>query len=168
MVQQTTTKEAPLLESLSGEQAYEAAIDTIIQHAERELRIFDSELSRGGYTSLKRYDALREFLFRSRNSRLTIVLHQVDFFSTHCPRLMGLLKTHSHAISVCQTAEHARAAHDPFMIADQQHYMHRFHVDDVRLLLALNDPLGVNGLRERFDQLLQASSPAVFATTLGL
>ena len=168
MAKQTAPEEAPQLQSLSGEQAYEAAIDTIIQHAELELRIFDSDLSRGGYTSLKRFDALKEFLSRSRNSRLTIVLHKVDFFSIHCPRLMGLLKTYGHAISVCQTAEHARHANDPFIIADHRHYVHRFHVDDARLLLALNDPLGVNGLRERFDQLLEASSPAVFATTLGL
>jgi len=168
MAQQTTAQEAPLLQSLSGEQAYEAAIDTIIQHAERELQIFDADLSRGGYTSLKRYEALRGFLASNRNNRLTIVLHEVDFLSTRCPRLMELLKTYSHAISICQTAEHARAAHDPFMIADLQHYLHRFHVDDARLLLALHDPVGVSSLHERFDQLLEASSPAVFATTLGL
>jgi len=168
MAQQTTTQEAPQLQSLSGEQAYEAAIDTIIQHAERELLIFDADLSRGGYTSPKRYEALRGFLAKNRNNRLTIVLHEVDFFSTHCPRLMGLLKTYSHAISICQTAEHALITNDPFMIADQQHYLHRFHVDDARLLLALHDPVGVRSLQERFDQLLEASSPAVFVTTLGL
>jgi hypothetical protein len=153
---------------LSGETEYETAIDEVIAHAERTLRIFDSDLSAGGYSSIKRFEALRGFLAKSRNNRLVIVLHETDYLTSRCPRLMNLLKPYGHAISIQQTAEHARTANDPVMIADDEHYVHRFHRDGTRFLLALHDHLGARQLQERFDQLLEMSTPTVFATTTGL
>jgi len=153
---------------LIGEEEYEAAIDNVIAHAERALHIFDSDLSAGGYSNLKRFEALRDFLAQSRGNRLVLVLHETDYLTARCPRLMNLLKTYGHAISIQQTAEHARIASDPFIIADDAHYVHRFHSDGMRFLLALHDHAGARQLQERFDQLLEMSAPAVFATTTGL
>lgn len=152
----------------SGEAAFEEAIDAVIARARHTLHVFDVDLTRGGYSSLRRYEALQEFLLRSRSNRLTLVLHDIDFLTTRCPRLMSLLKAYSHAIAIHQTHEHARAASDPLLIADATHFIHRFHSRGARFLLALNDPAGAYPLEERFGQLLQASHPAVFATTLGL
>ena len=155
-------------EILVGEQSFEAATDLVIAHAERELLIFDTDLSKGGYASLKRFEAVRAFLAKSRQSRLVIVLHKTDFLTLRCPRLMGLLKTYSHAISICQTCEEARAASDALIIADQCHYLHRFHAEVARFKYALNDPVNVKPLYEWFGELLEASSPSVFSDTLGL
>lgn len=153
---------------LGGEAEYEQAIDEVIQLAQRTLHIFDGDLSIGGYSSLKRFEALRDFLLRDRSNRLVIVLHEIDFITARCPRLMNLLRTHSHGVSIYKTHEHARVASDPFIVADEAHYVHRFHSDDARSLLALHDHAGSRQLEERFEQLLEASHPAVFATTLGL
>lgn len=153
---------------LEGAAAYEQAIDTVIALAQSSLHIFDADLSSGGYVGRKRHEALRDFLRRHRNNRLVLVLHETGFLSTHCPRLMDLLRTHGHGIVIRQTHEHARAASDPFLIADAVHYVHRFHQQGRRFLLARNDPVGARELEERFSQLLEASYPAAPATTLGL
>ena len=153
---------------LGGEAEYESAIDEVIALAQKTLHVFDADLSSGAYASLKRYEALRDFLARDRSCRLVIVLHETDYFTARCPRLMQLLKTHSHAIVIHKTHEHARVASDPFIVADAAHYVHRFHADGPRGLLATHDHAGARLLEERFDQLLEASHPAVFATTLGL
>lgn len=153
---------------LNGEEEYEAAIDEVIGNAERTLHIFDPDLTAGGYGSVRRFESLRNFLAKNRANRLVMVLHETEFLTRHCPRLMNLLKLYSHAIAILQTHEHGRVASDPLVIADDAHYVHRFHADSARALLALHDHAGARELEERFGQLLEASSPAVSATTLGL
>jgi hypothetical protein len=153
---------------LNGEAEYEAAIDTVIANAEHILHIFDPDLGAGGYNTAKRCEALRAFLMKNRANRLIMVLHETDFLTRQCPRLMQLLKLYSHAISILQTQEHGRVAGDPLVIADATHYVHRFHSGSARALLALRDPAGARQLDERFGQLQEASSPAIFAVTLGL
>jgi hypothetical protein len=153
---------------LIGEKEYEAAIDEVIGQGRHTLHIFDSDLSRGGYASEKRYEALRKFLLLAPGNRLMLVLHETDYLVSRCPRLMGLLRTFSHAISIYRTIEHARVASDLFIIADEAYYVHRFHGNNARFLLALHDYAGTRQLEERFGQLLGSACPAVFATTLGL
>jgi hypothetical protein len=158
----------PLHRSLEGEQEYAAAISEVIEKAQRNLHIFDIDLSSGGYQTVQRFEALRDFMARSRSSTLTFVLHDTSFFERHCPRLMNLLKLFSHRITVLQTREQGRSATDPFLIADEMHYVHRFHADGTRSKLCLDDHAGAKALEERFQQLLETAQPAVSATTLGL
>lgn len=153
---------------LSGEAEYEKAIDEVIAKAQRTLHLFDIDLTHGGYSSLKRFDGLRDFLLRGRGNQIVLVLHEIDFLTARCPRLMNLLRMHSHNMRIHRTQEHARLASDPFVVADEMHFVHRFHHDDARGLLGLHDHPGAHQLEERFGQLLEASHSAVFATTLGL
>jgi hypothetical protein len=53
-------------------------------------------------------------------------------------------------------------------LLDDCHYLHRFHFDGPRGVLALDDSAGALPLIERFAQIWEASAPAVSATTLGL
>ncbi len=168
MAEQSANTDLKQHRMLNGEAEYEAAIDEVIARAERTLHLFDIDLKYGGYSSLKRFEGLRDFLLKGRGNRIVMVLHETDFLTARCPRLMNLLRTHSHSIAINKTHEHARVAGDPFVVADEAHYVHRFHHDDARSLQALHDHAGARQLEERFGQLLAASHPAVFATTLGL
>ncbi len=153
---------------LSSESDYETAIDQVIKNAERTLHIFDTDLTTGGYSTAMRSEILRSFLMKNRSNRLIIILHETNHLTRHAPHLMRLLQMHSHAITIQQTQEHGRIASDPLVIADAKHYVHRFHADHARALFAVNDPAGGRQLDERFEQLQEASTPAVFADTLGL
>ena len=153
---------------LNGEADYEAAIGEVIDKAERTLHIFDIDLAMGGYNTLERSDALRGFLTKNRSNRRVIVLDETGYLTRNCPRLMNLLGLHSHAISILKTHEHGRVASDPMVIADEAHYVHRFHADGTRGLRAFWDHAGARQLEERFEQLQEAASPAVWGTALGL
>jgi len=153
---------------LEGEAAYCGAIDDVLARASRSVRIFDGDLSSGGYSGLARYELLRAFLANHPRARLEVVLHDTRYFTTACPRLMGLLRLYSHKIAIGMTQEHARIAGDAILLVDDLHYVHRFHQRGARFLYALHDPGGAHELRQRFEQLRESSLPAVSATTLGL
>jgi hypothetical protein len=111
---------------------------------------------------------VRSFLLRSRANRLYVVLHDAGNLARDCPRMLNLLRQFSDAVAVHETEGQARRACDPVALADERDYLHRFHYDHARALLALDDPQGAHGLLQRFQEIWEASVPAVSATTLGL
>lgn len=151
-----------------GERNYEAATALIIERAQRELRIFDPDLSRGGYQSLLVNQLLEDFLAKDRLNRLTIILHDSQFFSAKCPRLIELMKRYSHAITIYLTDDHAKVAQDAFVLADFGDYLHRFHIDHARFKYVHDDEIAAKPLHERFEQLLDETQSTLSVTTLGL
>jgi hypothetical protein len=152
---------------LEGIAQYSAAIDTVIAKAQRRIRVFDRNLENIGFNTPGRQELLRSFLLARRVNHLDIVVHDTGYLSRNCPRMLLLLRQFSHGVSIHQTHAHMQGVYDPF-VADGEHYVHRFHFDDSRSLLALDDPQEARNLNDRFDELWDASFPAVFATTIGL
>jgi hypothetical protein len=152
---------------LEGTADFEAALDTVIGRATRQLRVFDRALGTR-FDSARRHELLRRFVLANRANRLQIVLHDVDNVVRDCPRLLRLMRSHGSAISVRQTLPDAHGVYDPFAVADERDYVHRFHYDDTRSVLALDDPHGARQFVERFGEIVAASRPALAATTLGL
>lgn len=153
---------------LNGEQLFSSAIDLVIRQAQREILIFDADLVRGGFAGTDRVEALRTFLAHDRHNRLTVLLHDSAFLTQRCPRLMQLMRLFSHSFMVYQTGEEAQQARDSFVLADNVHYVHRFHVDHARFRYGLDVPSLAQPLRERFDQIMETARHSVSATTLGL
>lgn len=147
---------------------YSEAIDILIEMANRHLRIFDYNLEDNGYNTLRRYELLRAYLLRNRSNRLEIILHDTDYLTRFCPRILGLSRQFSHAITIMETTPQAKAIYDPFAIADQAFYVHRFHYDAPHALLAMNDIAGGRQLIKRFEEIREASAPAAPPTTFGL
>jgi hypothetical protein len=152
---------------LASVSEFEDALDNVIALASRELRIFDTTLGRR-FNSIARAEAIRSFLLASRRNRLRIVIHETTHLDRDCPRLMTLLRSFSHAISIHETQPQAKLVYDPFTIADELHYARRFHFDEMRGLCGMDDPIGARTLIDRFEEIWEASSPSVSATTLGL
>lgn len=152
---------------LEGIAAFEAALDAVIARATRRLRVFDRALGRR-FDTAQRHGRIRDFLLADRANRLQIVLHDVDNIVRDCPRLTQLMRSCSGAISIHQTLPEAQGVYDPFVVADEHHFVHRFHYDDARSVLATDDPHEALQFVERFEELLAASRPAVPATPLGL
>ena len=151
-----------------GERNYEAALDIVIAAAENELLIFDQHLEHGDYASSKRFEQLLKFLSKDHLSKLTVILQNTEHFIQHCPRLFGLLKNYGHKMVVYETNDAAKVAKDCFVIADKQHYVRRFHIDQARFKYALNDVEECASLGMRFDELLDETADIVSATKLGL
>ena len=150
-----------------GNAEYEAAIDRILQKSSNRIRIFDQVLGKE-YNSLRRSEMLRDFLRASRRNSLQIVLHDTRAIDRNCPRILNLLRSYGHAISIHETLPTAKLVYDPFVIVDDRCFVHRFHFDEMRGLAGIDDPIGTNTFVERFSEIWEASSPAVSVTTLGL
>ena len=153
---------------LVGEHEYVAALDILIAQANQQLLIFDQDFSTGGYSSIKRYELLHDFLTKDNTSTLTIILHDTAHFTTQCPRLFNLLVTFGHKMTVYETNDHAKIAKDCFVLADDTSYIRRFHIDQSRFKFMLEDKETTASLKNRFDELLQETTHPVSATKLGL
>lgn len=153
---------------MSGEQHYADALDVVIAQAENHLLIFDQNLEKGDYASLKRFNLIQHFLTQNAQSTLTIILQNAQFFSVKYPRLFGLLSIYGHKMRVYETNDFAKIAKDCFVIADKKHYCRRFHIDQARFKFALDDAETTASLLLRYDALLAETADAISATQLGL
>lgn len=146
---------------------YEAVTNRLIARTQRTLRVFDRSLSRQ-YNTPERFDALNAFLRANRMNRMLAVVHDASGIERDCPRLMLLHKTFGSAIEVRQTLKAARHVYDPFVLADENHYVHRFHYDRMRAAEGIDDVNGASELLDRFAQLWDASAPVALGGTAGL
>lgn len=153
---------------LEGITDYVRALDSLCSLAARNLCLFDKTFEHSGLDSEARYQTLRAFLLGSASSGLLILAHDTDYLARCCPRTMMLLREFSHKMHIHRTPKHLRHISEPFAVADEIHYVRRFHFDDTRGILAQNDPEGARTLHARFSELWAESRPSLSATTLGL
>ena len=159
---------APRESLLDTVAAQAAAIDELIQLAQHKLQIFDVDLSEGGWQTAARAENLAAFMRRSPNARVELIVHDLRWMESSCPRLIALLKIFSHAMTAYRSGPEARSAMDPLLIADGRHFLHRFHINQPRASLAIEQPQLARPLVTRFEQIWNTGEPGLSATVLGL
>jgi hypothetical protein len=145
-----------------------AAIDELIGLAQRRIRVFDQDLSQTGWNQTTRIDRLAAFLRETRGRRLDIIVHDTHYLERACQRLLGLLRTYSFAITIYRTGTEAKLATDPLVIVDDRHYVHRFHLEQLRATMGINQPDQTRPLAQRFEEIWATGEPGLNATVLGL
>ena len=153
---------------LDGTADYIAALDTVCGLAQRDLYVFEKDFEDIGFNSEARYNTLRRFLLASPVNRLHLLAHDTKTIVQYCPRLILLLRQFSHSMRIHQTSRHLLHITEPFAVADESHYVRRFHFDDPRGILAQNDVEGARVLKSRFMEMWASSHPSVSANTTGL
>lgn len=154
--------------ALNGTADYIAALDTLCSLAQHNLCVFEKDFEGIGFNSEARYNALRRFLLASPSNRLHLLAHDARPIVQHSPRLIMLLRQFSHNMHIYQTPKHLLHVTEPFAVADEIHFVRRFHFDDPRGILAQNDPEGARTLHSHFNEMWTSSSPSVSSTTTGL
>lgn len=147
---------------------YVAALDAVCAAAQHTLSIFEKNYEDIGFNSEARYNTLRRFLLASPNNRLHLLAHDTQHLIRYCPRMMMLLREFGHGMFIFQTPPHMLNVTEPFAVADDAHYVRRYHFDDTRGLLAKNDPEGARLLNSRFHEMWASSRSGASATRLGL
>ena len=145
-----------------------AAIDELIALARHNIRVFDQDLSQTGWSSAARIDRLASFLREVRGRRLDIIVHDTRYLQSACPRMIKLLRTYGHAMTIYQTGAEAKIATDPLLIVDGRHYLHRFHFDQPRAAMGIDQPEQAQLLSTRFDEIWATGEAGVSGTVLGL
>lgn len=152
---------------LMGQAAHADALDELIGLAAQVVRIFDRTAG-PDFNTARRCELLRKLLLGSRNNRAYIVLHDASTVARDCPRLMLLVQQFSHAVFIHQTLRAARHVYDPFAVADEARFVHRFHYARLNGVATIGDIAPTQLLLKRFHEIWQASAQAVTATRLGL
>ena len=147
---------------------YLTGFGKLLDLARRELRIFDPDLSGLEMNTAARAETLSRFLRGGANRRLFIALHDVDYVSKHCPRLIALLGIYASNVFIFRTIGEAAKVQDCFALADGDHLIRRPVTAQPRGVLVIGDPKECLPMRERFDEIWESSIPAVSANTTGL
>jgi len=158
----------PQYERFEDEEGFQQAVDRLLEQSGRELRIFDPDLSGLRLNMPERIARLQHFLTRSRTRRLYIAIHDTDYVTRHCPRMLTLLARFSHAIQIQRTDEEIRELQDAFFVLDAVHYVRRPVAQFWRGAIGIDDESEALTMRARFFEIWAASYPAVSPTTLGL
>ena len=158
----------PRRETLDSIAAQIAAIDELIGLARSSIRVFDIDLSQMGWTAVRRAERLDAFLRASRHARLDIIVHDTRYYESACARLQLLQRRFGATVNILRTGAEARGAMDPLVLVDDRHYLHRFHIDQRRATLGVEEPRGAAPLVNRFDEIWATGEPGVAGTVLGL
>ena len=153
---------------LDGIVDYVAALDTLCKLARRDLYIFEKNYDGLGFNTEARYTTLRNFLLVNPAHRLFVLAHDTRYLTKFCPRMLMLLRQFGTGMSIYQTPKNLQHITEPFSVADESHYVRRFHFDDPRGILAQQDPEKARALKSRFLEMWASSHPAVSITTTGL
>jgi hypothetical protein len=159
---------APVYRPIFGIAESLAAIDEVVDSAQRVIKVFDISLSNRGFNSPARAEKLRRFLVAGRAHRLLIALHETDLLARENARLLALLRQFPMSIEIHRTIAQARSAQDPFVVADDHSVWHQQHWEQPRGIVAVHSPADALPIAQRFDEIWELSEPAVSATTLGL
>lgn len=154
--------------ALDGTADYISALDTLCGLAQHTLYIFEKDFDNFGFNAAGRYDTLRTFLLARPTNRLHLLAHDTLKIEQNYPRLVMLLRQFGHSMHIHATSQHLQNLSEPFAVADDLHYVRRFHFDDPRGILAQHDAQGASVLKARFEEMWAASRPAISPTKLGL
>ena len=165
---ETTAGPVPREARLDTVAAQTAAIDELIGLAQQKLQVFDIDLSQTGWNTSARADNLWAFLRRAPAARFELILHDTRWMESSCPRLLNLLRRYSIAITVYRTGPEARVAMDPLVIVDGRHFLHRFHADQPRASLVIENSQLAGPLVSRFEEIWATGEPGLAGTVLGL
>ncbi|HTN28643.1 MAG TPA: hypothetical protein VL180_12745 [Burkholderiales bacterium] len=158
----------PQYEQFEDEEAFQQAVDRLLEQPGRELRVFDPDLSGLRLNLPDRISRLQRFLTVSRTRRIYIAIHDTNYVTKYCPRLRDLLTRYAHAIQIQQTDEEIRLLQDAFFVLDASHYVRRPVARFWRGAIGIGDESEALSMRARFFEIWAASYPAVSPTTLGL
>lgn len=153
---------------LDGIEDYSNALDTLCKLAARRLYLFEKDFDGLGFNSPSRYETLRHFLLANPANSLLVLAHDTHYLSTRCARMTMLLSQFSDRMFIHQTDRQLSHITAPFCVADNTHYIRRFHFDDPRGLLAQNDPDNARNLESKFMEMWAHSHSAISTSKLGL
>jgi hypothetical protein len=148
---------------------YDYAVQEILDLSPTRLDIFDEDLSALKLETAPRVAALRALLVApSHNRQLRIVVRKRDFVCQYSPHLMNLLRLYAPLLTIIHAPPQLDRLGDCLMIADDRHTLVRFHRDQPRARLIVDDAGECAPHSQRFAEVLAEGGDALASATLGL
>lgn len=147
---------------------HDASLESILRSLSESLSIFDDDLARLRLERPENVEILRRFLADSTRNRIRVVLKNTEPFRCRSPRLFKLLATYPDQMTVIQCPEHLHSLNDSLFIVDGAHALIRFHKDNARSRIIINDREACVPYVQRFHDIEHEGGESISATTLGL
>lgn len=147
---------------------YAAALDTLLQTAQRGIRIYDWDLSDGGYAQPARIQLLNDFCKQSPGRQARILLADSEWLTRYAGQLMQLLTVWGHVLEIRVRENEPPPAQDCFVLVDDYGALKRFDKDHPKGVMYLHSRGDVVDLGLRFDSEWERAPGLVSAHTLGL
>lgn len=147
---------------------YAAVLDMLLQTAQRNIRIYDWDLSDGNYTNPERIQLLKDFCKQAGGRKARILLADSAWLSRYAGQLMQLLSVWGHVLEIRVRDNEPPPAQDCFVLVDDYGVLKRFDKANPKGVMYLHSRSDVVDLGLRFDSEWARASGVVSAHTLGL
>jgi hypothetical protein len=147
---------------------YASALDVLLQTAQRNIRIYDWDLSDGSYTRPERIQLLSDFCKQGTGRQVRILLADSEWLTRHAGQLMQLLSVWGHVLEVRVRENDPPPAPDCFVLVDDYGVLKRFDKDHTKGVMRTDSRSDVVDLGLRFDSEWERAPGIVSAHTLGL
>ncbi len=147
---------------------YAVALDTLLQTAQRSIRIYDWNLADGHYTSPQRIQLLNDFCKQGTGRQIRILLADGEWLVRYAGQLMQLLTAWGHVLQIRVRENDPPPAQDCFVLIDDSGVLKRFDKDTHHGVMYPNSRADIVDLGIRFDSEWQRAPGKVSAHTLGL
>jgi hypothetical protein len=147
---------------------YQTAFDTLLSHTQRQIRLYDHDLSLLDIDHLPRHASLRALCVAGGGRRIELLLDEIHHVARSHPRLMQLVRDFGHVIEIRQADTGAPRPDQAFVLADRQGVLLRADKAAMHGTLHLDDPHAAVALNHDFEAMWQRSQAGVTATALGL
>jgi hypothetical protein len=147
---------------------YVTALNTLLSSANRLIRIYDWDLSDGGYESSARIELLNEFCKQGLGREVRILLADDTYLKRYAGQMMQLLSVWGHVLHIRVRDSEPPPAHDCFVLVDDRGVLKRFDKDQTKGVMRLDSRGDVVDLGIRFDSEWGRAAGRVSSHTLGL
>lgn len=147
---------------------YVRALDTLLAGAHRTIRIYDWDLSDGGFEAPARIGLLNEFCKQGLGREVKILLADDTYLRRHAGQMMHLLSVWGHVLQVRMRGAEPPPAQDCFVLVDDKGALKRFDKDHAKGVMRLDSRSDVVDLGIRFDSEWDRAEGRVSGHTLGL
>ena len=142
------------------------ALDEVVARCEKSLDVFDQTLTLQGWESRTRCDALWVAM-NERRVHVRMLLIDDSNVQSLMPRLMNLLKTHGHLLTL-MVAENPPLSTANYVVADRQHILFRPNSVQSRGSLHWHDPYKSTTYLSTFEVIWQQGGRRIFPEAFGL
>lgn len=167
----TSHDESALLHRAFASRAeFGTQLQTAVERAQSEIWMADRDFAEWPIGRPEFASALQAFLRQSAANHLRILTLDPEHIARSAPRLMTVIRAHTHSVECRVVPSHAAARFGEacsMLIADRALLVRRFHRDHLRGATDL-DPAAARPWLDQFEMLWEESSRALSPTTLGL
>jgi hypothetical protein len=142
------------------------ATDAVIARTSKTLDLFDRDLLLTGWQSASRFTLLRDAIVR-RNVTVRLMLCDTASLRGDCPRVVSLLSTHAHKLSIL-TTRNQNSLNQSFVVADGQHLIFRPNMVQSNGSLEFENRSKSIVWATQFEVTWQQGGRKMFAEALGL